>query len=215
MKKLFRSEKPSCLEKYQHGLNNWGEVTPDDKRSIWLQFDLMQMGFCAYCECTLTEKHIEHFKDKDSYPKDTFNWSNLFGSCDYKNRCGHHKDSRKVKPYLISNILKPDEDDINDYFVYLTNGSIAIKSGLTRSQELKARETIRVFNLNDDKSLVNRRKTSFRNIKENINVLYGMLDLEQDDWNAILESEIDDLKKNKVEFQTAMEHAWRYNRQFL
>ncbi|UDN34482.1 retron system putative HNH endonuclease [Proteus sp. NMG38-2] len=41
----------------------------------------MQKGFCAYCECSLKRKHIEHFRTRDSHTNLTFIWSNLFGSC--------------------------------------------------------------------------------------------------------------------------------------
>jgi uncharacterized protein (TIGR02646 family) len=205
------------LDNYQHGVNKFNEVTKVDRLEIWQQFDLMQMGFCAYCECVLAEKHIEHFKNKDTYKRDTFKWNNLFGSCDDSNRCGHYKDSRKAKPYDIVNILKPDVDDATDYFIFLTNGKVVVKEGLTVNQHRRASETIRVFNLNGDTSLVNRRKTAFKNIKINIDTLYEMVDDFEDplDWDLLLESEIDDLKSNKVEFQTAMEHAWRCNKYFL
>ena len=216
MKKLTRPTKPVCLDSYRHGVNLFKEVTEIDRLEIWKKFDFMQMGFCAYCECTLTGKQIEHFKNKDKYKKDTFTWENLFGSCDDRNRCGHYKDSRKATPYDISNKLKPDVDDANDYLIFLTNGDVVVKKDLTVCQKLRATETIRVFNLDRNTSLVNRRKKSYLNIKDNIDALYGMLDdLDQDDWSSLLESEIDDLKRDKVEFQTAMEHAWRYNSAFL
>lgn len=217
MKKLTRPTKPVCLDSYRHGVNLFKDVTEDDRLEIWNKFDLMQMGFCAYCECALTEKHIEHFKDKGTYKKDTFTWENLFGSCDDRNRCGHYKDSRKAKPYDISNILKPDVDDANDYLIFLTNGEVEVKKGLTVSQELRAAETIRVFNLKGNTALVNRRKTAFKNIKSNIDAVYAMVDdfNKLSDWFLFLDSEIDDFKKDKVEFQTAMEHAWRYNSDFL
>tara|TARA_R110001583_G_scaffold170238_1_gene323648 strand:- start:4882 stop:5532 length:651 start_codon:yes stop_codon:yes gene_type:complete len=216
MKKLIRSAKPLCLNNYQHGVHNWAAVTPVDKQDVWKQFDVMQYGFCAYCECFLTGKHIEHFKDKDSSPRETFEWRNLFGSCDESNRCGHYKDSRKAKPYNISDILKPDTDNVNDYLIYLTNGNVVARSGLTQVQKFRATETIRVFNLNGDTSIVNRRKTSFRNIKVNVDTLYEMIsEFDDVEWLALLKTEIDDLKNCKVEFQTAMEHAWRYNKQFV
>lgn len=215
MKKLIRSAKPVCLNKYNYGTHNWSAVTCSDKKQIWQQFDLMQMGFCAYCECSLTSKHIEHFQTRDSSPRSTFEWVNLFGSCNERNRCGHYKDSNKAKPYSISNIIKPDVDDVNEFLLFLTSGKVSVRSDLTPSKKLKASETIRVLNLNGDTALVNRRKTTFKQIKPNIDYLYQLIDeLSLEEWLALLEDEIDDLINNKVEFETAIMNAWRFNQRY-
>jgi uncharacterized protein (TIGR02646 family) len=215
MKQLTRSAKPRCLNQYRAGTHNWDDVTASDKVAIWKQFDLMQMGFCAYCECTLSSKHIEHFKTRDSTPGSIFEWSNLFGSCDDRGRCGHYKDSQKAKPYDISNIIKPDLDDVNKFLLFLTNGRVSVRNDLSPRMELKARETIRVLNLNGDTTLVNRRKTSFKQIKPNIDSLYQLIEeLDYEDWIVLLEDEIHDVINDKVEFETAMTNAWRFNQEY-
>lgn len=213
MRKLIRSETPDCLKKYRHGLHKWSDVTPPDREIIWRQFEIMQNGFCAYCECLLRSKHIEHFKNRDAYPKNTFEWENLFGSCDDRNRCGHYKDSKYVKPYSVTNILKPDEDNVNKYLLFLTNGHVITKLDLTENDKFKAYETIRVFNLDGDKSIVNRRKKAFKSIECNVKYLYSIYEeLEHEDWLILLEDALDGLNDSVTEFKTAMEHAWIYNR---
>lgn len=215
MKRLNRSEKPKCLDNYKHGKNNWKDVSREHKTAIWINFNQMQKGLCAYCECKLVKKQIEHFKNKDLYPRETFLWSNLFGSCDERNRCGHYKDSKKAKPYNISNILKPDEDEVDKYFIFLTNGEIAIEKKLSVEERFRASETIRVFHLNGDTTLVNRRKSALKSILPNITTLYDFLgQIPADEWQNLLENEINELKNSGSEFQTALVHAWEFNQAY-
>jgi len=118
MHKLSRDEPPSCLSKFHHGQNNWGNVTTEDKVEIWEKITDMQGSRCAYCESELQKnnKHIEHFRQKNSgiYPQGTFQWDNLFGSCNRTESCGKHKDS--CGPYNCTDLIKPDIDDPEYFF---------------------------------------------------------------------------------------------------
>ena len=210
MKKLNRH--PSdCLDGLAPGKNDWMEA-PKDK--IWVELDKMQNGFCAYCECRLKRKHIEHFKTRTAHTKETFNWDNLFGSCGDStqrggwNRCGIYKDNGAGK-YNIEEIIKPDSDDPNNYLLFLTSGKVIARPELTGVPLQKAEETIRVFNLNKDTTLFNSRKSAVRAIKDEIDELYQMQEELGEDWSTFLEDELKNVRGE--EFQTALEHAWRYN----
>jgi uncharacterized protein (TIGR02646 family) len=220
MKKLKRPISPKCLAHYKHGADDWNTLNDEKnicKQEIWEKLGVMQNGFCAYCECQLKEKnkHIEHFKrkSKNYYPKLTFEWQNLFGSCSNSSRCGDYKDRPKSDDYSPHDLIKPDEDCPSDYLLFLVTGGVSIKSKLGSKQKYRANETIRVFNLNGDPSLVNSRRNALRNVSDEIEQFYIMQDeFEIEEWQEFLKDELA-LLINR-EYQTALEHAWKYNEQY-
>ncbi|AVP96204.1 TIGR02646 family protein [Ahniella affigens] len=149
MHKLNRGPAPACLRHYQADIHQWSKGVPTcaEKSDIWACLDVMQRGRCAYCEAELahTDKHIEHFRQRSRYPAGTFDWSNLFGSCNRSDSCGRHKDS--CGQYNHADLVKPDQDDPDDYFVFVSDGTIAPRKGLSPSDSVRAHETLRVMNL--------------------------------------------------------------------
>lgn len=148
MHKLQRGAAPACLSTYQHGRDNWKAVSAEDKREIWERLDEMQQRRCAYCEDALRndKKHIEHFRQKGRDPKVTFLWSNLFGSCNRIDNCGKFKD--ELPPYDPADLIKPDEEDPERFFLFVSDGSVAVREELNATDKKRAMETIRIFNLN-------------------------------------------------------------------
>ncbi|WP_035823606.1 MULTISPECIES: retron Ec78 anti-phage system effector HNH endonuclease PtuB [Janthinobacterium] len=148
MHKLQRGAAPVCLSTYQHGRDNWQAVSAEDKREIWERLYEMQQHRCAYCEDALRndKKHIEHFRQKGRDPKVTFLWSNLFGSCNRIDNCGKFKD--ELPPYDPADLIKPDEEDPERFFLFVSDGSVAVREGLNATDKKRAMETIRIFNLN-------------------------------------------------------------------
>lgn len=148
MHKLQRGTAPACLSTYQHGRDNWKAVSAEDKREIWERLDEMQQRRCAYCEDALRndKRHIEHFRQKARDPKVTFLWSNLFGSCNRIDNCGKFKD--ELPPYDPADLIKPDEEDPERFFLFVSDGSVAVREGLNAADKKRALETIRIFNLN-------------------------------------------------------------------
>jgi uncharacterized protein (TIGR02646 family) len=163
MKKLKRVNSPICL---QGPLKNRSQ----DSYAIWEKIDEMQNGYCAYCERSyLKTKHIEHFRMKNDYPNGKFEWPNLFGSCgvDHKrNTCGMHKDAPSTAAYDYQQIIKPDVDFPERFLFFSLNGSVAPCAGLNPKDKVRAQETIRVFNLNNDISLQKARKTALSQAKD-------------------------------------------------
>lgn len=150
MHKLARPPAPGCLSKYRHGRENWGNVSSDDKLAIWRQIEAMQGRRCAYCEDALQNgnRHIDHFYQKSKNPKQTFQWDNLFGSCNKPKSCGKQKDRQRYDP---ADLIKPDADDPEEYLQFISDGRIVARNGLHSVQQRKADETLRVLNLDHDR----------------------------------------------------------------
>ena len=148
MHQLTRCPAPACLASFRHGANNWSDVTTPQKQEVWQCLNVMQGARCAYCEAAITEgdRHIEHFVQKGRDPTRTFAWSNIFGSCNREDSCGKHKD-RKGRPYADADLIKPDAEDPEKLLVFDAHGSVQPRHGLNAAATQRARETIRVFNL--------------------------------------------------------------------
>lgn len=216
MKFLKRPIAPQSLSNYRHGLHLWADfiTVETNKSDIWNQINNMQKGLCAYCECKLGNKHVEHFRDRSKHVVLTFSWENIFGSCNNKSRCGHYKDnSKKVGIYNPSEIIKPDEDDPSTYLKFLITGHARIVSNLNQNQQDKARETLRVLNLQKDPALLNSRRKTLISELCLIKEVYELKeDISIEEWLGFIDDEISQLQGR--EFQTALEHAWKYNESY-
>lgn len=140
---------PGCLANYHHGVHTWDDVNPHSKTEIRLQLELMQGRRCAYCEGPLDAlgQHVEHFRRKHHFPQFTFDWNNLYWSCDQSDSCGHYKD-RGAGAYNVNELIDPCTDDPDRYFLFRADGTISIRVGLSPADQHRAKETLRVFNLN-------------------------------------------------------------------
>lgn len=154
MRKLTRPAKaPRCLLRAQeNGATNWERLRGGDRREIWEKLNEMQFMLCAYCESTFTKEdsHIEHLYPRSKYVGLTFEWKNLFGSCNNEFTCGIFKDSAR-NPHAVNHelLIKPDQDDPKRYLRYYNNGRIGARSGLTDHNYYRAKETVKAFNLNN------------------------------------------------------------------
>lgn len=148
MHQLQRGAAPGCLASYRHGVSRWGEVTSADKAAIWRELQAMQGQRCAYCEADIGHvgRHIEHFRQRDRYPQGTFAWDNLFGSCNREDSCGKHKD--RCGGYVPGDLIKPDVENPEHFFLFVSDGSIAVREGLNVRDKHRAEETLRILNLN-------------------------------------------------------------------
>lgn len=150
MHKLERPETPRCLGRYRAGRHTWGDVASPDKTVIWERLDAMQSERCAYCEVDFRspdQQHIEHFRKRRDSPQDTFAWVNLFGSCNSPGRCGKYKDRT---PHDPADLIKPDEDEPDEYLRFWADGRVTPRTALAGHQAHRAEETVRVFNLNHE-----------------------------------------------------------------
>jgi uncharacterized protein (TIGR02646 family) len=152
MRRLDRSvaSEPVCLPAYRHGRDNWSNVKGCDKEEIRGCLEQMQGRRCAYCEGDLDTlgQHIEHFWRKSVHPARTFDWENLYWSCNQTDSCGHFKD-HGAGAYDVAHLVDPCRDDPDRFFIFRADGTIDIRSGLTEAERHRASETLRVFGLND------------------------------------------------------------------
>ncbi|KMW73209.1 hypothetical protein TI10_08875 [Photorhabdus luminescens subsp. luminescens] len=216
MKALTRPPKPHVLNQFKAGQNTWMEI---DQTEIWPHLEEMQGAFCAYCECRLNRKHIEHFRPRGKFSALTFDWENLFGSCGDSSksggweRCGIYKD-HGAGAYDVNQLIKPDVENPDDFLLFLTTGRVIPASGLQGQALKKAEETIRVFNLNGDAKLFGRRRTALQNVIKEVEYFYLTFEeLEEEEWTLLLHEQLEELKTE--EFSTALRHAWLYNKQFI
>ena len=99
---------------------------------------------CAYCESTIncesSKSHIDHFKRKHHFPELTFDYKNLFVSCNSHSHCASHKDEFISKD-KYEMLVNPAIENPDQYFDYSISGKIISKND-------KAGFTERTFNLN-------------------------------------------------------------------
>jgi len=207
MHKLNRDPIPPVgLNGYQHGLDAWanGCPAPGERQAIWEKLDAMQESRCAYCEARIGvgNRHIEHFRQRSRFPQGTFDWNNLFGSCLRKHTCGKHKDS--CGSYDHQALIKPDDEDPEHFLVFAADGSVSVRKSLAPNEQMRASETIRIFNLDGVLAHIRRSEVigyvqtaeSFAEFAEHFS---------EDDWLPLLQQELQTIAS--LPFATAIRHV--------
>ncbi|WP_084267362.1 retron Ec78 anti-phage system effector HNH endonuclease PtuB [Azohydromonas lata] len=211
MHKLNRGTAPRCLNNYKHGRDNWDAVSSSDKQEIWVELDAMQGARCAYCECAIAPKkrHIEHFVQRDRNPSLTFAWANLFGSCLRKGTCGDYKD--KLPLYDPADLVKPDIEDPDNFFVFTVEGNIGIRRGISPRDQHRAEETLRILNLDAKHGpLRSMRREAARDYVETAECLAELASqLSQEELQALVQEEIE--KTAGQPFATVIRHVLSRN----
>ena len=209
MHKLDRSctPPPSCLKRYKHGHNRWEDIGLEEKHETREALKVIQGCRCAYCECSIdiNNQHIEHFRQRSQFPRETFDWHNLFWSCGRDESCGKHKD--KCDSYDPANIIKPDVEDPELFFLFVSDGSIVVRENLTEIQKHRAEETLRVFNL-DAKwgPLRCQRKVAVSGYLRQIDEILELMSLfSAEEFNNYIEYILKDTKD--LPFCTVIKHA--------
>lgn len=205
MHKLERPEAPGCLASYQQGNQEWRRISPLEKGEIWVQLDAMQSERCAYCENRLRtdRRHIEHFRQRSDFPRRTFQWENLFGSCNHSNSCGRHKDRTA---HDANDLIKPDEDDPDVYLRFLSDGSIIPKSDLSGDERHRAEETLRVFNLDHEQGVLRwMRYSAVRGYLGMADELAQCLAIDEEFFVEFLREELESVAGEP--FETAIRHV--------
>ncbi|PCH61898.1 MAG: TIGR02646 family protein [SAR86 cluster bacterium] len=223
MQKLLRCEAPACLASFKHGLDNWSVIATNNlTNDIWEKLNDMQHNYCAYCECKIPQdnkkRHIEHFIQRSKDPTLTFTWANIFGSCNNPNRCGNYKDeSPAVKKIDLNKVCKPDVQNSGDFLIFLNSGKVRAKTKLTVQDSEIANNTITIFNLDGDSTLVNSRIAVIAGEKPLADEYWEWLAVEGSDEIAeFLETTLSDalIRIKGSAHSTALEHLWKYNEKF-
>lgn len=214
MRKLDRAAVPvpKCLQNIPEGWNykNLRAAHTAQIRSTLLR---IQESCCAYCESRTGENpkdgHIEHFRNQSEHPDITLGWENLFWSCSDENSCGKYKDgcSKHAGPrsrFEPGNLIDPSVDDPDEFLQFLSDGTVRPRDRLDDAQELKARETLRVFNLDGSAYL---RKSREDAVKPYINMFAYLQQKAPDQLVAFIESERKNISSRP--FSAAIRHFLR------
>lgn len=150
MRRLSRQDDPPAgLRHYRHGKDKWTPTCPtqEERTGIWQSLELMQGQRCAYCEGPIgpQNRHIEHFRQRDRHPQGTYDWNNLFGSCNRASTCGKSKDQCGIYPPEV--LIKPDIEDPDVFLVFTPIGTVEPRADLSAQDNHRARETIRILGL--------------------------------------------------------------------
>lgn len=237
MRALKRPLAPECLQDYDYVTQIWDNLSRNDYCSIRQALSLMQGGehfpdikgaYCGYCECRIlgdqpnsenaVKQHIEHFRRRRDYKSRTFQWDNLFLSC-YKGwKCGRFKDS-SAGEINYELLIKPDEVNPEEHLLFKPSGRVIPRdSDPTSESHQKAKETIRVFNLNashpkdDNQSLIYLRKQAIdqhRGLEEMIAQSLELLEeSEEEDLALVLELIREELEALvNAPYFTAIKHS--------
>ena len=184
---------PQCLDQYNYQTHTWEDMNHDDKMQIREQLNELQVFRCAYCESAIYDNgHIEHFrrKNQNHFPSLTFVWSNLFYSCGSKEHCGHFKDRNGALPYNPIVLIKPDDDDPDDYFYLHSSGEIRHRSGISVYDQNRVYETIRVFNLNCGVLKAERRRTLRSYEQKQLGILDELMNFDEQTRQEFIAEEI-------------------------
>lgn len=148
---------PECLNDIPAG-RTYGDLRGAEKAQIRAALLDVQRQRCAYCErrtgADPKDGHVEHFRKQADHDDMTLTWANLFWSCNDENSCGKFKDgcSRASGPrasFEPTKLIDPSVDDPDDFLLFITDGTVRPKDGLTDEQCERAKESLRVFNLAD------------------------------------------------------------------
>ena len=195
---------PPCLGLYSHGANNWRQVAPQHKAEIRACLRAMQGRWCAYCEGSLDTlgEHIEHFEPKAKMPQKTFEWANLFGSCNQADSCGHFKDNGAGQ-YTLAQLLNPCADNPELYFRFRSDGTISTRPGLAAGELARAQTTLRVFNLDPEHGRLRQmRKSALKGFDY---VTDGAEEFTREELQELVAEELE--AATTLPFQTAIRHV--------
>lgn len=216
MRKLTRgTTAPACLALYDPSVN-WNP-SDDEKDEIWHELHAMQGNLCAYCEADIfgsnpalkkKPRRIEHFASRENCPEHTYSWENLFGSCTRIASCDKYKDRVGAEPYDWKDLIKPDVDDPDQFLLFVADGSIIPRPDLSPADQHRAKETLRVFNLDAEfGELRKERKNAVAGQLDSFHEIYKMWQEEPDLLN--LDEELENLRNQakNLPFCTAIRHA--------
>lgn len=157
MRRINKSEEPQSLTAFnQSGHQDWKEIHDEKNRHVYkdcLERCIKnQNNLCGYTEMPLTEgnRHIDHYIKRDFAPDLTFCWNNMIAAvkdsrfgADFKDK-NIGRDRYDRFRHCYTNILNPLTDEFAGRFRFSADGTVEAAN----DDDLKAKETINLFNLN-------------------------------------------------------------------
>jgi len=116
--------------------------------------------------------------------------------------CGVCKD--RSGSYLVDDLIKPDEDNPDDYLLFVPSGAVLPRAGLRARDAHRAAETIRILGLNGE--LCEIRRQAARPYLNTAEALMQMTEeYEEGQWMALLFEELRVVAE--LPFATAIRHV--------
>jgi len=173
---------PACLVAPEGRV--FKELDGREKAQIRAALLDLQNHRCAYCERRtgnnqLYDGHIEHFRDQSGHDQLTMNWNNLFWSCNDERTCGKHKDKCRGMQgprcrFEPADLIDPAADDPETYLLFVADGSVSPRWDLDDGARRRAKETIRIFQLNESAYLTRARQDALRPYIAMVNTLIAL-----------------------------------------
>ena len=161
---------PTCLVN-PNPERRYGHLRGKEREEIREALLEIQKHRCAYCERRTGSDsdagHIEHFRKQADDPSLDMTWDNMFWSCNEPKTCGKRKDecsydSGPMKRFDPDDLINPSIDDPDRFFLFVTDGTIRLREGLTDDDKRRASETLRIFMLADSVYLRKSREDAVR-----------------------------------------------------
>ena len=161
MLKVNKKSEPEEFTKYKskNKIINWDSFTVEIKQ-VLKQYLLEEQenSCCPYCETEINLKnsHIEHIRPKEKFPKLLSDYNNFIACCMESGRCGNSKENKWNELFINPVIENPE-----DYFIYDIKTGKIISIFKDGEKYEKAKYTINLLNLNDNRLCEIREKYIF------------------------------------------------------
>ena len=161
MLKVNKKSEPEEFTKYKskNKIINWDSFTVEIKQ-VLKQYLLEEQenSCCPYCEIeiNLYNSQIEHIKPKDKFPRLLTSYDNLIACCIESKRCGNSKANKWDELFI-----NPVTENPEDYFIYDIKTGKIISIFKDGEKYEKAKYTINLLNLNDNRLCEIRKKYIF------------------------------------------------------
>jgi hypothetical protein len=113
---------------------------------------------------------------------------------------GYFDNKQYVQSYQLADLIKPDEEDPEKLLLFLSDGTVAIRLNLAPGDQHRAKETIRVFNLNAA-SLINQRRQA---VQGYLSIIEEQSVLSNAEWREYIAEELQGAAEQA--FVTAIRH---------
>ncbi|WP_234947616.1 retron system putative HNH endonuclease [Corynebacterium aquatimens] len=174
-------------------------------------------SLCHYCERSIKWKKdrysIDHLFPRHRFPDRTFDWANLYLSCKTPDHCEQYKDAPGHPDYDPADLVRPDVDDPDRFFQFLSDGRVIPRPGIREPDRHRAETTIEVLNLNCPRLVTSRRQvvSMAEAIVSEVMELSG---LSPDEREELLRLEIRDARSDlsRIAHGTVARHYFFYFR---
>jgi uncharacterized protein (TIGR02646 family) len=156
--------------------------------------------------------HVEHFRKQAGHEPLETDWNNLFWSCNDEKTCGKHKDKcdrpapSPKRSFDPADIIEPCADDPEHFMMFVSDGTITPRIGLSADEQRRYGETMRVFQLADSPFLRESRKDA---VKPYIGALDALRQAGPELVRHYISSELASL--DSAPFATAIRHFFDSN----